>query len=592
MGSLQAVTNIAAVLGIVGEECTAEITWRLPTEATRTHYSRLFMRDITAAEGPMQVAKDCRSETNYTVTGLKRTRTYQFSVQTYYLTQLGPFSETVTLKTPDGVPSKVQDFRIDLVTTDDITVSWRPPTVTNGLLKRYILLLDYEACDEYVEMVLPITQTQHKFTNLFKGIVYRFQVLAGTDAGDGEPSDLLEHALRDPFAAFKADSSTPVSAQKDKTISRSGSIFSMAGSLSDTSETDVAPPPLTQPAAASIRPTKPTASSTDQSDPPPLKPSRSFLARQFEAAVQQQNSPAPKSQPVTDPQPLYKRNPVAPVMELSDALKQLALKSQPAPAPPPPEPEPAPPQQPAGKPFVQETRSMPGLKYATSLPTRRLSETPFKAAPEPVEQPASKFVPSANDPRFVVSGNKTIRGKKNAVRATMQSFTTRTQVFADGLQAQLLYESEQDGRVVIYLTSMQAIRQTYSECQAILQIMYNMSVRLNIKDISMHPDYAKELETRLSGAKVPQLFFKAQHVGNYEQVLAMNETGKLKTLLADAPKRGIQECGRCGGRGYFLCTWCQGSRKSLYHGFPELGNLALKCTVCNKFGLQKCEECV
>lgn len=41
-----------------------------------------------------------------------------------------------------------------------------------------------------------------------------------------------------------------------------------------------------------------------------------------------------------------------------------------------------------------------------------------------------------------------------------------------------------------------------------------------------------------------------------------------------------------------LCRWCLGSKKSVVNEFAEdPSKKALKCTVCNENGLERCEDC-
>ena len=63
------------------------------------------------------------------------------------------------------------------------------------------------------------------------------------------------------------------------------------------------------------------------------------------------------------------------------------------------------------------------------------------------------------------------------------------------------------GQVVIYVTSVQAVRSTYEECRQVVQILRNMRVDFQQKDIFLHPDYRKELMERLATDKptVPQV---------------------------------------------------------------------------------------
>ena len=51
--------------------------------------------------------------------------------------------------------------------------------------------------------------------------------------------------------------------------------------------------------------------------------------------------------------------------------------------------------------------------------------------------------------------------------------------------------------MVVYVTSVQAVRSTYDECKRVIQILRNMNVMFQQKDIFLHPDYRKELQERL-----------------------------------------------------------------------------------------------
>ena len=51
--------------------------------------------------------------------------------------------------------------------------------------------------------------------------------------------------------------------------------------------------------------------------------------------------------------------------------------------------------------------------------------------------------------------------------------------------------------MVVYVTSVQAVRSTYDECKRVIQILRNMNIMFQQKDIFLHPDYRKELTERL-----------------------------------------------------------------------------------------------
>ena len=70
--------------------------------------------------------------------------------------------------------------------------------------------------------------------------------------------------------------------------------------------------------------------------------------------------------------------------------------------------------------------------------------------------------------------------------------------------------SEEDGRagkMVVYMTSLQAVRETHDLCHRVVQVLRGHGVSLTLKDVFLHPDYAKELSERIGaeGAVLPQV---------------------------------------------------------------------------------------
>ena len=76
---------------------------------------------------------------------------------------------------------------------------------------------------------------------------------------------------------------------------------------------------------------------------------------------------------------------------------------------------------------------------------------------------------------------------------------------------------------------------------------------------------------------------------NHEEVLHLNEIGELRSIISRPQLvRSLEngKCGQCGGAGFYACTWCGGSRKSMSSRFGTL-----KCTACNENGLMRCSNC-
>lgn len=71
------------------------------------------------------------------------------------------------------------------------------------------------------------------------------------------------------------------------------------------------------------------------------------------------------------------------------------------------------------------------------------------------------------------------------------------------------------GKIVVYMTSLSAIRDTYKECRSVLLILRGHRVPVQQKDIMLHEEYHMELKERVEDDKVvvPQVFINGHHVG-------------------------------------------------------------------------------
>ena len=107
--------------------------------------------------------------------------------------------------------------------------------------------------------------------------------------------------------------------------------------------------------------------------------------------------------------------------------------------------------------------------------------------------------------------------------------------------------------MVVYITSMPAVRETYEQCQRIVLVLRAHQVAFVAKDIYLHPDYNEELRLRLGETKltVPQvrlytllfsgsclstlfpvqLYIDGEYVGGSEIVEELNECGELASML-------------------------------------------------------------
>lgn len=53
------------------------------------------------------------------------------------------------------------------------------------------------------------------------------------------------------------------------------------------------------------------------------------------------------------------------------------------------------------------------------------------------------------------------------------------------------------GKVVLYVTSVQAVRETHKLCKQVVHILKSRRVVFIQKDVFLHPDYGRELSERM-----------------------------------------------------------------------------------------------
>ena len=71
------------------------------------------------------------------------------------------------------------------------------------------------------------------------------------------------------------------------------------------------------------------------------------------------------------------------------------------------------------------------------------------------------------------------------------------------------------GKIVVYMTSLSAVRDTYGECRKVVLMLRGHRVSVQQKDIMLHDEYHKELKERLDDetVTVPQVFINGHHIG-------------------------------------------------------------------------------
>ncbi|KAL6606915.1 hypothetical protein ACP70R_042568 [Stipagrostis hirtigluma subsp. patula] len=156
-------------------------------------------------------------------------------------------------------------------------------------------------------------------------------------------------------------------------------------------------------------------------------------------------------------------------------------------------------------------------------------------------------------------------------------------------------------RVVVYLTSLRGVRQTYEDCWSTSAVLRGYGVRVDERDLSLHAGYKDELRAALGGAggryALPQVFADGRHLGGAEEVRGMHEAGELAGALeaceaAPRAKGGAapEACSGCGGARFVPCDVCSGSCKVFVDDEDGAGAFR-RCTECNENGLVRCPLC-
>ncbi|GJZ46739.1 glutaredoxin domain-containing cysteine-rich protein 1 [Tanacetum coccineum] len=110
-------------------------------------------------------------------------------------------------------------------------------------------------------------------------------------------------------------------------------------------------------------------------------------------------------------------------------------------------------------------------------------------------------------------------------------------------------------KVVIYSTSLGGIRRTYEDCNQVRSIMELHGFVYEERDISLHGEFRTQLRELLvdsvsDSVSVPRMFVKGRYIGGVDEIVGLNETGRLRRILSRVgieKQVGRQACEGCGG---------------------------------------------
>ena len=77
------------------------------------------------------------------------------------------------------------------------------------------------------------------------------------------------------------------------------------------------------------------------------------------------------------------------------------------------------------------------------------------------------------------------------------------------------FEQEERGKIVIYTTSLQVVRQSFDKSKRVKKILQNHCVRYEERDLNKSKESQRELKYRLGLGQidVPHVFFDGVHIG-------------------------------------------------------------------------------
>ncbi|KAL6133621.1 hypothetical protein ACLB2K_065855 [Fragaria x ananassa] len=190
------------------------------------------------------------------------------------------------------------------------------------------------------------------------------------------------------------------------------------------------------------------------------------------------------------------------------------------------------------------------------------------------------------DPELVASYEKEMSEEEEQIkRVVLPSPKTRKMRYCTPDSESMLKLFERkcppggENAVVIYSTTLRGIRKTFEDCNNVRSIVESHLVRVLERDISMDSGFKEEIRG-LMGSKevrVPLVFVKGRLIGGADEIVKLEEEGKLGVLFDGIPK-ALVGCQGCAGMRFVMCVECNGSCKVL----DEAQKKMVKCGECNE----------
>ncbi|EDQ92284.1 uncharacterized protein MONBRDRAFT_21824 [Monosiga brevicollis MX1] len=492
------------VEAVVLSPTSIKVTWRRPMGLIAYSF-RLYVKPQAAANNAWKRVLEGKDEYEYTLTDLEPSTTYEFKVQSFGMAGDGPFSDIITATTKAGAPqAPPRNLRASVTTMDSITVVWEPPAVHPESVQAYRLYFDRAGEDAYVEVELEAASLSYSVLYLRRDTIYRFQICAITDAGEGPLSAIVpirtKQDARSRFLKGEAQASQEVSGRKAEYI-RDMPEEEPEPAVSETA-------PAAGPQAQRLRPVGTLPAAGDL--PPyarqrwkPPKPSTEPTPDEIEAekqrieAERREQLRREQRDKMAEKASFFNHTRQQDEQRMLQRTQSLRIQPQTQ---------------------HQVSAGVGEPRQEASSVTRRDQEWAFIQNQLAADEHAGAEI-EADALRSLVDGRElkgldgTIRGKRHAVRAALDSLTQPAK-FESALLQQL-YDVERHNQIVLYITSVSGIRSTFSDCKRMMHIFETLNKKVRVKDVQLDARFGQELEERLPGndGKVPQAFINFSHAG-------------------------------------------------------------------------------
>lgn len=241
-------------------------------------------------------------------------------------------------------------------------------------------------------------------------------------------------------------------------------------------------------------------------------------------------------------------------------------------------------------------REVLGVRNSTEKPCKAVLSLRFPAKGSPNMAKRESLGSPLFDPELVASYEKELSAEGEQIKRIISPSPKKVKKLRNfSLDSESILLSLEkkcppggENSVVIYTTTLRGIRKTFEDCNKVRSIIESHRIHVIERDVSMDSGFREELR-RLMGTKdvkVPLVFVKGRLVGGAEEVVKLEEEGKLGAFFFGIP-RAFGSCEGCAGFRFVMCVGCNGSCKVL----DEQQKKMVRCGQCNENGLVHCPLC-